>query len=65
MLFCLGDAMNRWIRHHFSRKSRAKCLILIGPTGTGMFHSTKKENMNMIYTDMTLFLLIFENIIHR
>ena len=29
--------MNRWIRHHFSRKSRAKCLILIGPTGTGTF----------------------------
>ncbi|CAF1458138.1 unnamed protein product, partial [Rotaria sordida] len=28
-------AMNRWIRHHFSRKSRAKCLVLIGPTGTG------------------------------
>ena len=31
----LGDAMNRWLRHHFSRKSRAKCLVLIGPTGTG------------------------------
>ena len=27
--------MNRWIRHHFSRTKRAKCLILIGPTGTG------------------------------
>ncbi|CAF1108919.1 unnamed protein product [Rotaria magnacalcarata] len=31
----LATAMNRWIRHHFSRKSRAKCLILIGPTGIG------------------------------
>ncbi|CAF5218860.1 unnamed protein product, partial [Rotaria magnacalcarata] len=31
----LAIAMNRWIRRHFSRKSRAKCFILIGPTGTG------------------------------
>ncbi|CAF1515717.1 unnamed protein product [Rotaria magnacalcarata] len=31
----LRDAVNRWIRHHFSRAKRAKCLILIGPTGTG------------------------------
>lgn len=31
----LRDAMNRWIRHHFSRTKRAKCLVLIGPTGTG------------------------------
>lgn len=31
----LRQAMNRWIRHHFSRTKRAKCLILIGPTGTG------------------------------
>ncbi|CAF2913034.1 unnamed protein product [Rotaria sp. Silwood2] len=30
----LHQAMNRWIRHHFSRTKRAKCLILIGPTGT-------------------------------
>ena len=27
--------MERWIRHHFSRAKRAKCLILIGPTCTG------------------------------
>lgn len=31
----LGEAINRWIRHHFSRPKRAKCLIIIGPTGTG------------------------------
>ena len=31
----LRQAMNRWIRHHFSRTKRAKCLILIGPSGTG------------------------------
>lgn len=27
--------MNRWLAEEFPRKSRAKCLILIGPTGTG------------------------------
>lgn len=27
--------MDRWIRHNFSVTKRAKCLILIGPTGTG------------------------------
>ena len=27
--------MNQWIQHHFFRAKRAKCLILIGPTGTG------------------------------
>ena len=32
---CLGEAMNRWIRYHFSRTKRAKCLVIIGPTGTG------------------------------
>ncbi|CAF4992554.1 unnamed protein product, partial [Rotaria sp. Silwood1] len=31
----LRAVVNRWIRHHLKRKSRAKCLILIGPTGTG------------------------------
>ena len=31
----LRKAMNRWIRHHFSRTKRAKCLILIGPSGVG------------------------------
>ncbi|CAF4321158.1 unnamed protein product, partial [Adineta steineri] len=31
----LKEVVNRWIRHHFSRTKRAKCLILIGPTGTG------------------------------
>ena len=31
----LRQAINRWIRHHFSRTKRAKCLILIGPSGTG------------------------------
>jgi hypothetical protein len=36
IFFCsLGEAISRWIRHHFSRTKRAKCLILIGPTGTG------------------------------
>ncbi|CAF4851908.1 unnamed protein product [Rotaria sp. Silwood2] len=27
--------MDQWMRHHFSRTKRAKCLIIIGPTGTG------------------------------
>jgi flagellar biosynthesis GTPase FlhF len=31
----LGEAIAQWIRHHFSRSKRAKCLILIGSTGTG------------------------------
>ena len=31
----LGEAVDRWIRHHFSRVKRAKCFILVGPTGTG------------------------------
>jgi hypothetical protein len=31
----LGEAMDRWIRHHFFRAKRAKCLIIIGPSGTG------------------------------
>ena len=31
----LGEAMDQWIQHHFFRAKRAKCLILIGPTGTG------------------------------
>ena len=30
-----GNCVDQWIRHHFSRKHRPKCLILIGPTGTG------------------------------
>ena len=33
--FLLGETVERWIRHHFARASRAKCLILIGPTGVG------------------------------
>ncbi|CAF4786174.1 unnamed protein product [Rotaria sp. Silwood1] len=31
--FC--EVVNRWIREEFHRTSRAKCLILIGPKGTG------------------------------
>jgi energy-coupling factor transporter ATP-binding protein EcfA2 len=31
----LGAAIDRWIEHHFFRVKRAKCLVLIGPTGTG------------------------------
>jgi septin family protein len=27
--------MNQWIQHNFFHTKRAKCLILIGPTGTG------------------------------
>jgi energy-coupling factor transporter ATP-binding protein EcfA2 len=27
--------MNQWIRRYFFRTKRAKCLILIGPTGIG------------------------------
>ena len=30
-----GLVIDRWIRHHFSRTKRAKCLILIGPSGVG------------------------------
>ncbi|CAF1390193.1 unnamed protein product [Adineta steineri] len=31
----LREAMDQWIQHHFFRAKRAKCLILIGPSGTG------------------------------
>ncbi|CAF3542148.1 unnamed protein product, partial [Rotaria sp. Silwood2] len=31
----LREAMNRWIKEEFNRPSRAKCLIIIGPTSTG------------------------------
>ncbi|CAF4862134.1 unnamed protein product [Rotaria sp. Silwood1] len=31
----LREVVDRWIREEFHRTSRAKCLILIGPTGTG------------------------------
>ncbi|CAF1545884.1 unnamed protein product [Adineta ricciae] len=31
----LREVVNRWICHHFSRTKRAKCFILIGPSGTG------------------------------
>ncbi|CAF2794228.1 unnamed protein product [Rotaria sp. Silwood2] len=31
----LRTTIDRWIKHHFSRTSRAKCLIIIGPTGVG------------------------------
>lgn len=33
--FFLGKAIERWLAHHFPRKYRAKCFVLIGPTGTG------------------------------
>ena len=32
---CTGEAVDKWIRHHFACVNRAKCLILIGPTGIG------------------------------
>ena len=35
IVVCLEEAMNRWIRDHFSRTKRAKCLVIIGRTGTG------------------------------
>lgn len=31
----IGDAVTRWLKHHLNRPSRAKCLVLIGPTATG------------------------------
>lgn len=31
----LGDVIHQWIEHHFFRAKRAKCLVLIGPTGVG------------------------------
>lgn len=31
----IGEAMNDWITNEFSRTSRARCLVIIGPTGTG------------------------------
>ncbi|CAF1650972.1 unnamed protein product, partial [Rotaria sordida] len=31
----LREAMNCWIKEEFNRSSRAKCLIIIGPTSTG------------------------------
>lgn len=34
-LLILGEVVERWFRHHFSRVRGAKCLIIIGPTGCG------------------------------
>jgi energy-coupling factor transporter ATP-binding protein EcfA2 len=34
-LFIIGKVVDRWIKEEFYCTSRAKCLILIGPTGTG------------------------------
>lgn len=31
----LGEAVTYWIENQFPRTSRAQCLIIIGPTGTG------------------------------
>ncbi|CAF1436330.1 unnamed protein product [Rotaria sordida] len=31
----LREAVNRWIKEEFNRSSRAKCLIIIGPSSTG------------------------------
>lgn len=31
----LGQAVERWIKHHFFRAKRAKCFVLIGPSGAG------------------------------
>lgn len=31
----LGDAINDWIANEFSLTSRARCLVIIGPTCTG------------------------------
>ncbi|CAF1632146.1 unnamed protein product [Adineta ricciae] len=31
----LRDTIDRWIKHHFFRAKRAKCLVLVGPTGVG------------------------------
>jgi len=33
--FILGEVVNNWLRTEFNRRSRAKCLILIGGTGIG------------------------------
>lgn len=35
MFILVEEAIDRWIKHHFYRVKRAKCLVLIGPTGTG------------------------------
>ena len=35
LLTCIGEAMNHWLNNEFVRSKRAKCLVLIGPTGTG------------------------------
>ena len=31
----IGEAMNHWLNTEFVRSKRARCLVLIGPTGTG------------------------------
>ncbi|CAF1383390.1 unnamed protein product [Rotaria sordida] len=30
-----GDTVNKWLKYEFIRRKRARCLILIGPTGSG------------------------------
>ena len=38
----IGAVVNRWIDEHFRNPHRPKCLVLIGPTGTGM--KIEKDN---------------------
>lgn len=41
--FIIENAMNEWLCDHFRQPGRPKCLILIGPTGTGYYHMNHKN----------------------
>lgn len=49
--------MNRWLARYFKKEGRPKCLVLIGPTGTGK-QSIIKIDMSPQSNDFT-----FNNII--
>ena len=34
-IYIVGNVVDYWLQNEFRRRSRAKCLILIGPSGTG------------------------------
>lgn len=46
---CLGTVVDRWLHEEFNRTSRAKCLILIGATGTGKTTFAKSLPGQYIY----------------
>lgn len=55
-LYTTGAVVTEWIKLHFRNPHRPKCLILIGPTGTGinLFNITLVDRLG-IFAHMLLF----------